>query len=83
MVVVRIEIWPRGNQERAYKFGEVRIINDGTGDLETGNYKVEASHSGKFVNKPGIFKQGVVKGFNRSLSVYRLLFRALAAIRET
>jgi hypothetical protein len=83
MVVVKIEIWPHGDESKAYPFGRINIINDGSGDNGTGNYKVEALHSGKFVDKPGIFKTGVVKGFQRTLSVYRLLFRALASIRET
>lgn len=84
MVVVTIELWPHGNPEQIQTLGVIRIINDGTGTLEAGNYKVEAEHAGIFRGKKkGLFKTGVVRGFMRSLSPYRLLCRSLLAIRET
>lgn len=79
MIVVKIELWPLGNQAKARTLGVVNIANDGTGDLEKGNYKVALSHAGKYFGKPGAYKSGEVKGFKRALSPYHLLLRALQA----
>jgi hypothetical protein len=84
MIVIKIEMWPHGDREQAYPLGGLIITNDGTGDQTTGNYRVEATHSGAYFGKrPEPYKTGHVKGFRRSLSVYRLVCRCLQAIRET
>jgi len=79
MIVVKIELWPLGDQSKARTLGIANIANDGTGDPSNGNYKVALSHAGKFFGKPGVYKSGEVKNFNRSLSPYHLLMRALQA----
>ena len=84
MVVVKIELWPGGDKRRRRPLGVLYITNDGSSEsAAVGNYKVTASHAGKFFGKKGVFKQGRVLGFARTLSPYRLVCRALRAINET
>lgn len=84
MIVVRIELWPHGDQARARQLGVIAITNDGTGTAATGNYEVVASHAGNYFGKrKEPYKRGRVRGFLRNLSPYRLLFRALKELGET
>lgn len=84
MIVVRIELWPHGDESSSKPLGVLVISNDGTGNQQLGNYSVTASHAGDFYGKrKEPFKQGVVTGFLRHLSPYRLIYRALKAIGET
>jgi hypothetical protein len=77
MVVVKIEIWPRGEESEAKTIAVARIANDGTGTTSHGNYAVSLSHSGKFYGRPGPWKTGRVQKFNRLWSPYHLVFYAL------
>lgn len=80
MLVVRIELWPRGDKLKARTLCAATIVNDGTGTPEFGNYKVILSHSEnmpKHVRKGPYYKDGIVTGFMRSLSPYHLVLRAL------
>lgn len=79
MIVVSIELWPHGDQAKARPLGVALITNDGTGNKVTGNYNVKLSHSGKYIEKPGVYKTGTVKNHRRSLSVYHLAYKALKA----
>lgn len=83
MLVVHLEVWPGGDSTKRRKIGQINITNDGTGTEEVGNYNISASHAGKYYGtNPKPYKIGKLAGFNRSLSPYRLLSRALKAIRE-
>lgn len=83
MIVVTIELWPGGDKEKRRPLGVLTITNDGTGNEKEGNYRGAASHAGKFFGKGrGVYKEGVVRGFKRILSPYRLLFRMLKAMGE-
>ena len=77
MIVVTIEVWPKGEKTKATLLGVARISNDGTGDATWGNYNCELSHSGKYVGTPGVWKKGKVLGHERGLSPYHLVLRAL------
>jgi len=79
VLVVKLLLWPQGDESRARQLGEVRIINDATGDETHGNYRVELLHAGKFWGKPGNWKSGRVLGWMRELSPYHLLLAALEA----
>lgn len=84
MVVVKIELWPHGEESQKRDLGCLVISNDGTGDEKVSNYDVTASHAGIFFGKrKEPFKRGKVVGFMRNLSPYRLVSRALKAIGET
>lgn len=79
MVVVRIELWPGGDREKASPLGVVFIANDATGNEAWGAYDVTLSHAGKFFGRRGAYRRGRVEGFRRTLSPYHLVARALAA----
>lgn len=81
MIVIRIELWPFGdpNHKRARLLGIAKIANDGTGDLKHGNYNVNLSHAGKFINRKGTWKKGRVEHHLRKLSPYHLVCKALQA----
>ena len=60
MLVVRIELWPRGDASSRKTLATGTIANDGTGTITQGNYQV--------VLKDAIgrsWKTGTVKGFPR------------------
>jgi hypothetical protein len=78
MVVVKIEIWPGGDESRKRDIGRVDIANDGTGTFETGNYNVRLYHAGRFWGRPGFWKVGEVKDYDRQrLSPYHLVAWAI------
>ncbi|MEM6836298.1 MAG: hypothetical protein AAF609_05535 [Cyanobacteria bacterium P01_C01_bin.120] len=74
---MKLEVWPGGDQSRAYTVGEARIINDLTGTPQHGNYDVQLMHSGKYVQRQGVWRQGRVVRHLRKLSPYHLVQRAL------
>jgi hypothetical protein len=41
MIVVKIELWPYGNEAKKTEIGKMSIINDGTGSKSLGNYDVK------------------------------------------
>lgn len=74
MVVVTVELWPKGVEAAKRKIGEARISNLCTGSTTVGNYKYTLS------DKSGTrrYKEGEVTNFPRSrLLVWDLLFRVL------
>lgn len=79
MVVVKIELWPHGQQEQARDIGLMMISNDCRGTKDVGSYNVTVSHGGRFWGRDGVWKQGRVHAFRRQLSPYHLIARALAA----
>ncbi len=79
MIVIKIEIWPRGDESKKRGLGNITIGNDGTGTSEHGNYEVALSHAGIYYGKKGIWKKGNVKGHSRKLSPYHLVHKAIAA----
>lgn len=83
MIVVRIELWPLGSEERKREIGTAVIVNDGTGDRKTGNYHFQLLKSPEFATHPGTWKKGCVEGFPRlRLGPWDLLYRALRASVE-
>lgn len=79
MIVVKIELWPRGLRHKARELGRVVIANEGTGTDERGNYKVALSHAGVYAGQPGAWKGGTVVGHLRKLSPYHLVQSAIAS----
>jgi len=77
MVVVRIELWPLGQQDKAILLGVCNIVNDGGGDSIFGDYDVQLSHAGKYIRKKGIWKEGRITHHRRSLSPYHLVYAAI------
>ena len=74
MIVIRAELWPNGDKNQSKHLGTAKIINDNTGNLSMGNYKILLS--GK--NSKQIWRAGAIKGFPRKvLGHWDLLYRAL------
>lgn len=79
MIVVRIELWPHGSEERKRELGTAYISNDLTGDALTGNYNVRLMKSPEYAARPGVWRRGRVEGFARKrLGPWDLLYLALA-----
>jgi len=78
MVVVKIELWPHGDQKKARDLGSMIICNDRTGTPEECSYNVAISRGGRYWGRPGVWKKGKIEKYRRSLSPYHLVARALA-----
>jgi hypothetical protein len=61
MLRVTVELVPHGDESRARHLGTAVIANDGTGDLDTGNYWAKLSKWGSGAT----WKRGKYKGFPR------------------
>lgn len=77
MIVVKMELWPLGDESRKKTIGTVRIVNDGTGTWSRGNYNVSVMHRGKG-KEHKVWRHGRVTDYARlSKSPYNLLLAAL------
>ena len=77
MLVVKVELWPFGNREKAELLGVAHIVNDGTGTDEIGNYKVRIASG---VDANSWWKQGHVKGVRRGRDrLWELVQKALSS----
>lgn len=86
MLVVKLEMWPNGDEAQAREIGRTYIYNDG-GSTEIGDYGVRVCHEGQFSFEP--WTVHLSKAFARSarvlsyprlsLDVWRLVLRSLAA----
>lgn len=80
MIVVRIEMWPHGDERLKREIGAAMITNQGTGTRDAGNYTVRLMKSAEYARSPGVWKRGEVEGFPRlRLGPWDLLYRALHA----
>ena len=75
MVVVTVDLWPGGQQERAQPLGRAEIANDGTGAQGVGHYRVRLFQKGKARR---VWRTTRVTDFPRKrLGAWDLLCRAL------
>ena len=75
MLVVKIELWPYGNENEKEELGRMEIINDGSGTLRRGNYDVRVCRKD---NYDKYVREGRVEGYARkSYSVWELVKRSL------
>lgn len=78
MIVVKIELWPHGDETKRKDLGYAAIaLNAVSEDRKIGNYDVALSHNGNFFDKEGIWKSGQVIGHNRGDSVFVLIGHAI------
>jgi hypothetical protein len=79
MIVVKVEMWPKGDEKRAREIGRAHIANVG-GDGERADYDVKLLKSAKYSqhNAGKVYKRGRVEGFRRHRGPWPLLFLALA-----
>ncbi len=47
MIIVTIELAPQGDMVHRRHLGTAYIVNDGTGDLQLGNYTIQLSKWGR------------------------------------
>lgn len=89
MIVVKLEMWPHGDEGRAYTLGRTYIANVG-GDTKRGDYRVAVCRKGETACPwphgdveaagPPPTRTGEVRGYPRlSYNVWRLIARALLA----
>lgn len=76
MIIIKVEIWPFGDESAAREIARGKIINDGTGNKELGNYNAE------FYEWPwqGPVLGDRVEGHYRKSSVWLLIKKALKEI---
>ena len=85
MIVVKLELWPRGDESKKSEIGRTYINNIG-GSNNIGNYKVRVMKKRQenvppkevFRNQKGILRTSTVYNYPRlSYNVWRLIIRAL------
>jgi hypothetical protein len=76
MIVVKVELWPKGDETQKRSLGTAFIINDGTGTLSHGNYIVMLARM-KDATVP--WRIGRVMNWARAGSPWDLLSRAINA----
>jgi hypothetical protein len=90
MIVIKIEMWPQGDSNRAQEFARAYITNDGIESTESsgayGDYRVRLY--GGTANKPELLKRlwrtGFVRTFDRKRKgIWDLLYQALYGIVGT
>jgi hypothetical protein len=72
MIRVTVEMIPYGIEKHAEVIGQLKIINDGTGTKEVGNYTWEMVEEGV-----GLLEEGKCGNFNREAGVWALVERVL------
>jgi len=85
MIVVKIEMWPKGNESKAREIGRSYIYNNG-GSMTRGNYEARVCRKAKkFKHEPrkvisgeGFARTGSVSNYPRlSYNIWRLVLQAL------
>lgn len=84
MIVVKVEMWPGGDESRAVEFGRMEIVNDETKTLATsgvqGDYNVtiKGGSYGLVSRYKKVWKMTKVVGFDRNrFGVWHLVRKAL------
>lgn len=65
MLVIKIELWPGGDEDLAQELHRGYIWNDATGTLDKGNYQAQFLEKGKKLKGKSIWKKGEIKNFPR------------------
>ena len=68
-LVVDVTIYPNGDERRSRRLDKIVIVNDGTGTVRTGSYKVVAA-----------WGSTTIRGFDRRKGATALAARALATL---
>lgn len=77
MLVIKVEHWPFGREDKKKEMGRMTLSNDATGSRHTGNYKVEILKSSAMgASATGVWKSGRVCGYprqSRAVGVWDLI----------
>lgn len=66
MIVVRMELWPGGDESRKKTLGIATICNEGGTVSDTHPpYSVKIMKSPMYAKSPGVWKRGIVKAYPR------------------
>ncbi len=81
MIVIKIELWPKGDGLRCRELGRAYIANVG-GTQKRGNYQVAVCRKGStscpLTGKTKAAREGIVENYPRlSYNVWRLIIRSL------
>lgn len=81
MIVVKVELWPRGDGSKAKEIGRTYIANIG-GDQRVGDYQVAVCRKGTtkcpLIGETKAARKGYVEGYPRkSYNMWRLIIRSL------
>ena len=79
MIVIKVELWPRGYEAKAREIGRMHITNTGQSqDPKRGHYQVQLMRRG---TKRTVQREGSVEDHPRlSSSIWVLVVRALKAV---
>jgi hypothetical protein len=86
MIVLKLEMWPHGNEDKKYEIGRTYIYNSG-GTNKRGDYEARVCRKGKpdfklddLRSGKGFARRGSITDYPRlSYNVWRLIIRALKA----
>ena len=78
MIVIKLEMWPRGDESKKYPLGQAYVWNDGTvSDRSRGNYGVAVCRKVS-TDRLKPLRRGEVSNYPRlSYNIWRLILRAL------
>lgn len=79
MIVIKVEMWPYGEENNKYQLASGTISNDGTGSAAFGNYKGEFTYIVPTPHGHGdeLKLKGKVEGFPRNEGILKLLVEML------
>lgn len=81
MIVVNIEMWPKGDESKKRPIGRIVIINEGSGDVHNGNYNAILEKTAEYAAPENVgkaWKRVTVEGFDRiRRGPYDLLYQVL------
>ncbi|HSY50415.1 MAG TPA: hypothetical protein VLC46_16505 [Thermoanaerobaculia bacterium] len=85
MIVVRVELWPKGDESRKREIGLGQITNVGSSTAR-GDYTVKLLKSPEYAKTGGIWRSGWVRDFPRTSGAFGpwdlLLLALLAALGQ-
>lgn len=80
MLMVRVQVWPGGDEARAFDVATMRIVNVG-GGLSQGTYEVETEGEATLAGELIAARKGMVHAHLRQrLPVWTLVSRALRSV---
>lgn len=81
MLVIKVELWPHGEQMHAKEIARLNIANDGTGGRDFADYKGwEGPSNDGYLPTDKEARKSSVYSYPRALPVWNLVARMLAAM---
>jgi hypothetical protein len=78
MIVIKVELWPRGYESRKREIARMHVTNKGTGTATRGDYKIQVMRKG---SDDKVQREGEVLNYPRqSYSVWKLIQKALTTV---